>query len=535
MSPMQDDENHLHKFIRLFNMRMSGEAAMWADETPEVATIIQAKDHSEKHVDELKTLFPARFRKSVILKVDVNKDFEFLRQQPSETLEDYYLRARRILVHICEDSELEGLPRSGISKAESQWGKIVTGKFTKGMINKWIGFQVEESEPKSLEGAYLAAKDHERKQQRYQEMMIEWEKEGFTAPQYGPPPALPVVPSVDQGTQGGPQRYQHTPNAQPVLTYALLQSRGFVQDPPSGPKGYQGNNYIPGYNRGRGYGNNQYTHAGGHYYQVIGGNVSQGTQGALKQSNLPRNVPPQNPIPQPPPVVVGPSSNGPKPIQTNPQPTSTNGHHQIQDLKKSSNGYINGSLTFFPSLTNPLCVNCGVLGHYLKACTGSTLTAWEKEYLRSVVFPKTYVTLKTAQLFKGGLDIPEQDAKDEDTRSYQLAGYPVSVESRISKLGIADSQGNFVTSRSTTYNAGEDKGEASRPYRTVRIEDILNHKRKDRTDSSGNEKPLLKKDKGKGVDRAEDEVFFATIPGPSGTKDPGKGPGDQKEGAKDKA
>lgn len=131
MSPMQDDENHPHKFIRLFDMRMSGEAAMWADETPEVATIIQAKDHSEKHVDELKTLFLARFRKSVIPKVDVDKDFEFLRQQPSGTLEDYYLRARRILVHICEDSELEGVHRSGISKAESQWVKIVTGSSPK--------------------------------------------------------------------------------------------------------------------------------------------------------------------------------------------------------------------------------------------------------------------------------------------------------------------------------------------------------------------------------------------------------------------
>lgn len=137
------------------------------------------------------------------------------------------------------------------------------------MINKWIGFQVEESEPKSLEGAYLAAKDHKRKQQRYQEMTIEWEKEGFTAP--------PAIPSTDQGTQGGPQRYQHTPNAQPVLTYTPPQGRGFVQDPPNGPRAYQGNNYIPGYNRGRGYGNNQYTQAGGHYHQATEGNISQGT------------------------------------------------------------------------------------------------------------------------------------------------------------------------------------------------------------------------------------------------------------------
>lgn len=189
LSPPDD---HPARILKLFDMKMSGDAAVWADDTPEVAKIVQSSSGTVDDVKSLKQMFLNRFKKTPPKSNDLNRDLEDLRQGHLETLEDYHTRARRILLQMCEDSSVNGVART-MSKAESQWVMTVVSRFTRGLQEKWVEFQVSEAEPTSLEKAFLLAKEQTRKFQRYIQKNAEWHREGYDLTVYGNPFGGPIL------------------------------------------------------------------------------------------------------------------------------------------------------------------------------------------------------------------------------------------------------------------------------------------------------------------------------------------------------
>lgn len=216
------------RILKLFDMKMAGEAAVWADDTPEVAAIVQSSAGTPKEVKALKQMFVNRFKRTVPGSDDLGRGLGGLCQGPAETLEDYHTRARRILVQICEDAVANGAART-MSRAESQWVMTVVSRFTRGLQEKWVEFQVREAEPASLEKAFTLAKEQSRKFQRYIQKNAEWRREGYDLTVYSNPFGGPIL--------GQTPRFDRDYRSDPLGSRSLM---GGIQKPAArGPGGYQ--------------------------------------------------------------------------------------------------------------------------------------------------------------------------------------------------------------------------------------------------------------------------------------------------------
>lgn len=416
------------RLVRLFDMKMCGDAAQWADITPEVSEILLKERPVQGDVGDLKKLFISRFRTVTPTIRNVNKDLQDLQQGPGEALEDYYARARRILLRVCEDSVVDGVPRS-TTRAEAQWVNTVVNQFIKGLSERWVEYHVEEGEPSSLDRAYMLAIDNTRKLKKFMAKTTEWEKAGYTPPPYGLTSGLPggfmplpiqAVPSpgAARGYASDPQDKGNTrPNPQAAGPGPPL--KGYTSDP--SPRDIQQQRAGP-----------------------APAPVPFGQQ-------WPRNPPP----PHPPRLGRG-------------------------DLKTSSNPFVNGSQVYRPDHRNPLCVACGALGHVSKWCRASPLLSWEREQLRALVFPDTYQNSRLARLHKAGIESNEREIQEEDWKLYHQAGYvtaavapgssPEEVGSRLSQLDLGDESDHLISSRGAHGDPGPS---APTKYKTVRIQDIL--------------------------------------------------------------
>lgn len=490
LSTVGKAEDYPARVLKLFDMKMSGEAAVWADDTPEVADLVQTSSGTMEHVKSLKLLFLARFKKTTPRSNDLNRDLEDLQQGVSESLEEYHTRARRILVQICEDSTVNGVERT-MSKAESQWVMTVVSRFTRGLSERWVEFQVSEAEPSSLEKAYSIAKEQTRKFQRYVQKSAEWRREGYDLPVFGNPFGGPVV-----GPQFQPLARNYHSDPQGARPPTSLPRQPHPLNGPPGMGGYRSDptpaQAAQQYAKPPGPGSSSWGQDGG----GAAGRQESGPLGPTipLQSSTPV-VPPRNP------------SSGPRPNSGYP---------------RSLNSYVNGATAYRADHRNPLCVSCGVTGHLPKNCRNPPLTAWEREKLRAIVFPENlYQNSRSARLFRAGLEISDREAQEEDDRLYTQLGYTSSegevsqemeaVGSRLSQLELSDAgseeRTREVEPQSMASRAARQDGAgevpAIKPYRTVSIDDLLqgskgarsSNKRQDRSGSSGIDRPMSKKER----------------------------------------
>ena len=61
----------------------------------------------------------------------------------------------------------------------------------------------------------------------------------------------------------------------------------------------------------------------------------------------------------------------------------------LPDRTTSTNPFINGSAKWQASTSGALCVDCGETGHGSRNCPNNKLPAWERSYLKSIVFGGT--------------------------------------------------------------------------------------------------------------------------------------------------
>ncbi|KAL7269532.1 hypothetical protein RUND412_007799 [Rhizina undulata] len=91
--------------------------AKWADSSPEVSDLRSLRPASLRNVMSLKKLFFVKFLVATLSALDINRELDLLKQARKESIENYYGRTRRLLNHICEDSEIDGNLRT-LPKAE---------------------------------------------------------------------------------------------------------------------------------------------------------------------------------------------------------------------------------------------------------------------------------------------------------------------------------------------------------------------------------------------------------------------------------
>ncbi|KAL0638673.1 hypothetical protein Q9L58_002251 [Maublancomyces gigas] len=73
-------EGYPARILTLFDMKMSGHAAVWADDTLEVAKLEQSSTGTTEEVQLLKRMFLNQFKKTVRKSYDLNRDLEVLHQ-----------------------------------------------------------------------------------------------------------------------------------------------------------------------------------------------------------------------------------------------------------------------------------------------------------------------------------------------------------------------------------------------------------------------------------------------------------------------
>lgn len=490
----EEDPTHDKCLIELFNVKLTHDAARWADDTPEVISIIETEDPQKADVEELKKLFLARFRQIVPTKDKVDRDLEELGEGGGELLDDYYIRARRVLVHVCEDAAVDGSLRV-ITRAEKQWIKSVVGKFTMGMYHRDIGFQVDKGDPASLEAAYRFAKDRIRTEKKNDETRLKWEQSGYRRIEMGshlekvvgfpltsPPPSMTLgLSDVEMASSlvARPQPSSEGSSSAEISPMNTVPGRpleGSKTRPPLPPPRSS-------------------------YHRPGSTNHFRGLR--QRDANDQRSK-------------IG---SNPRDVLTPPQPPR--GPPQV-DLAQSTNLYVNDPATYKHDLANPICVNCGQTGHFSSGCRNRALATWEQEHLRSIVFPNHYHFSRSARFNRGGLELTEPETIKDDETQYRLTsdmqpsvpmGGEEVISSRLSKLSVNETT-NTKNSRATSQVRGGGEGAGpseTSPFKTVRIQYLLsrqssyphpilgsaqNHRRKDRTDSTSQDKPNRKKGKG---------------------------------------
>ncbi|PGG95345.1 hypothetical protein GX51_08274 [Blastomyces parvus] len=95
---------------------------------------------------------------------------------------------------------------------------------------------------------------------------------------------------------------------------------------------------------------------------------------------------PQGLLTQPKSTRTRPQNNNPKQEKLQDEPLQEGPEGQ-----RSTNDFVNGTKQFRKDGPQPLCVECGKLGHISTSCQGPPLEAWEKSILRDKVFPKAGV------------------------------------------------------------------------------------------------------------------------------------------------
>ncbi|KAL7267384.1 hypothetical protein RUND412_010034, partial [Rhizina undulata] len=94
--------------------------------------------------------------------MDIDQELAELYQGEGEELDSYYVRARRMLVGICNDLVMNRVVQK-MTKAKTQWVKMVMNKFVEGLLNKWVEYYVSNTKQMSLEGIFKAALEMQRR------------------------------------------------------------------------------------------------------------------------------------------------------------------------------------------------------------------------------------------------------------------------------------------------------------------------------------------------------------------------------------
>lgn len=413
--------------VQIFDMKLTGEASVWADQTPEVFSVVDAAAPTEQQVNLLREVFVEKFGTVRPEPLKATDELRTLCQGPGEKAITYYRRANRLLCRMIpgKNFELEAT-MALLTEPEKIIMSQVVDKFCDGLYNQWMHFQVWKEKPGSLHQAYKLAE----KQEEYQTFIqtrYDTSRDPALAfdPTFSPQAFYPVAPSIAYGYSNGvgsiggvspqspnpsqvpiqipllhipqqpqqplatsPPLQQHQPPqvaVQPQQQQQPLQQQSLQQ-----PQQYSSSQQQPPHQqyqpRGSGYnngGSNGDAGRGGPYRGGYSNNGRGGNHNSSYNNNTSQDKAKEGARPQ-----------------------------------VSTNQYVNGSLKYVASKDGPLCVECGVLGHLPANCRNGKLENWEREALRNVVFERAYVNTKTSRLFNAGLPMSDGDYSSEITQLY---------------------------------------------------------------------------------------------------------------------
>lgn len=407
------------KFVEVFDMKLTGEASEWANVTPEVYEVIDKDTVTEQDVTQLKRAFLFQFKTIRPEPIKATDELRDLYRDEGEKVEAYYRRANRILCRMIPGKDFEDdVILAALTNPEKIIMQQVVDKFMTGLRDDRIEFNVWKEQPVNLKTAAALAMKEENFARFWSRKKEEMSRRGYALSYPKANPSAPLV-SPSHRTETGNSTTgsgQASPTVTPVSPGPIIveikngagnagDSAGRREQNGDGvhsPKGGNG----PGMGRGGGY---QWARGGyqGGGYQGGGYQGGRGTPTEVVQSE-------------------------PKPA---PRPPGFN----------SQNAYINGDRKYNSRVDGPLCVECGILGHLPRSCTGPALTPWEKETIKRLVFTTKdgpgYFSTRMSRLYQASIPMKESEQMEALEALYQSHGIgEADLKTRAGKLWWGDEE-----------------------------------------------------------------------------------------------
>ena len=153
------DDISPEQYLSSVDLLLMGEAADWAESSPEISTILTGS-HTKESLQRFLTLFKERFpSKAVEVVVSFPEALETLRQNADESLSSYYQRTVQITSRYGIRDRLPGsLP---LSTLESSALDIIYGAFLKGLVDRELRYKAIRgcAEGRSLYSAFMAIEE----------------------------------------------------------------------------------------------------------------------------------------------------------------------------------------------------------------------------------------------------------------------------------------------------------------------------------------------------------------------------------------
>ena len=164
-------ENDIKQWIERVDTLLLGEAADWADTHSEIRAILAAPSEAgkQRYIELLKERFPGNAKPSLTLG-ELEEQLNTLKQYDTESLKDYYERARILLyeLKINDRANAANINDSGLTPIESLMLSQVITKYVKGLQDSGLRYKVftkyvdVNEHTKSLKGAYEASEQQLR-------------------------------------------------------------------------------------------------------------------------------------------------------------------------------------------------------------------------------------------------------------------------------------------------------------------------------------------------------------------------------------
>ena len=414
-------------YLHYLDLLLLGEAAEWAESNPEAIRLFNTAIPTQATVDQLVSLFKQRFPAKIVEAIPVTFDMELadLRQQPEETITNYYTRTLHLMQKY---GAKDRAPGDLLSLAEGSLLDTFLRTWLRGLTDNNIKRKCAEymgATDRSLRMLYDAAESARRINLEVQKLFEDETKDS----------ELQFYKEIAQ---------RNMPETQINALLASYQAKAHGQKQSWEHSGYQAS---PPYRSG------------------------------TAPPFVPSSAPPQRPF--------MPSTN--RANQGPPQERRPRNYQQpmpkgVPDRKDSSNPWVNGSRSYDAKRDGRLCVKCGTLGHIPKDCMEEYLPSWEQTILKEIVFGPTPLASSAAVGFGscyrptspvGSFPQSSQPSKEsisaytpstsDSTNSTPMMPYFASPASNSVHFGTAGLM-EAIDSKSAEAKLGESSGPNKRPH-----------------------------------------------------------------------
>lgn len=315
-------------YLDSLSMLLTDDAAEWSESHPDAIRLLAETSPNPQTVDSFKSLFCERFPSKAVEVTPVPFDVELsdLRQKPDEPLATYYKRITNLMQRVGAKDRPAASSGTTLTLLESAMLDTILRAFIRGLIDTNVRKEATRgmaSSDRSLKVIYNLAEEARRTNIEVQKLFEEEVKHDELVFYKQLALANMAKPQIDALLTSYHTAKASSPNGQIP--------QNWNQNPP------------PSYDA---------------------------SSNSRHQSSDRPPAPPRDRD----------NRDNRASARNNPAPKD------LPERATSKNPWINGTLIWSYDKDGRLCVSCGTKGHISKDCTNAALPAWERSYLRMIVF-----------------------------------------------------------------------------------------------------------------------------------------------------